>query len=163
MLLSLRVTWHLLDCTLQWSSHRPTHCMLGASRCFAFLLQSTAVFHTKTIYRAHFQKGHLSAPLCPSCLLPWEGLGLFYFQRKGPRSHCFPPTSSLLSPSATLLQHFLYVRALLTHTHSILHTGGISHRASVGTTLQLSQPPWRLQQRCCWHKGLPLDSVTDVT
>lgn len=113
----------------------------GSIQMFRLSLQSTAVFHTKTIYRAHFQKGHLSASSVSQLSTPWEGLGLFYFQRKGPRSHCFPPTSSLLSPSATLLQHFLYVRALLTHTHSILHTGGISHRASVGTTLQLSQPP----------------------
>lgn len=119
-----------------------THTLQARSiQMFHLSFRSTAVFRTKSIYRARFQKGRLSASSVSQLSTPWEGLGLFYFQRKGPRSHCFPPTSSLLSPSATLLQHFLYVRALLTHTHSVLHTGGISHRASVGTTLQLSQPP----------------------
>lgn len=104
-----------------------THTLQAGSIQTFHLYRAQQSFSTKVIYRVCFQKGWLSVSSVPHLSTPWEGLGLFYFQREGPRSHCFPPTFSLLSPSATLLQHFLYVRALLQHTHGILHPGGI-HR-----------------------------------
>lgn len=104
-----------------------THTLQAGSIQTFHLYRAQQSFSTKAIYIVCFQKGWLSASSVPHLSTPWEGLGLFYFQREGPRSHCFPPTFSLLSPSATLLQHFLYVHALLQHTHGILHPGGI-HR-----------------------------------
>lgn len=107
------------------------------------LYKAQLSFCTKVIYRACFQKGYLSASSVSQLSTPWEGLGLFYFQRKGPRSHCFLPTFSLLSPSATCHTATTFSLCPCPPQAHPQHPPHWRHftQASVGTTLQLSQPP----------------------
>lgn len=128
MSLSLNITpRHLSDYTLPWFSHRPTCCKLEWVQMFTpFFTKRTSQFSLRQSIDHTFRRAVLVSPMFLPCVLkstPCEGLRFNIFPQKRVWSRCLPPTSNLVAPSASLLQHFLYAHALFKHTHSILHTG----------------------------------------